>query len=374
MSFEGNETGAVPQSAVRTPPRDRWQAPPTRRSTGSSVLLGCLIAFCAGIALVGLLIVVLVLLVAATAVGGAGYATTLHRGVQVVEYEVSGPRGAPKVAIIPLRGVLMSGGEGIVGTDPVLVLRSMLDRASADADVHGVILAVNSPGGAITTCDVMYKALNDFRDETHKPVVVLMEDVAASGGYYVSCAADYIIAHPTTTTGSIGVMMPMFDASGLLKKVGVADRTVKSGPFKDLGSMFAEKTPEEREREAEILTGLVTYMYEQFVKVVADGRGLDPQAVRVLADGRIYTPQEAKDKGLIDDIGYREDAVAKAEALAGLAQAHVVEYGRTRGLVEMLFMRAGSPEFTVRLDGGLQAGGQAPLMYLWRPPTNLASP
>jgi protease-4 len=138
--------------------------------------------------------------------------------------------------------------------------------------------------------------------------------------------------------------------------------------------MFAEKTSEEREREAEILTGIIVQMHERFLEVVAKGRGLEPQAVRALADGRIYTSKEAQELRLIDDIGYREDAVAKAEALAGLAQAHVVEYGRTRGLAEMLFMRAGSPEFTVRLDGGLQSGGQAPFMYMWRPPTNLAPP
>jgi len=333
------------------------------------VLLGCLIAFVAGFAVVVLVVVALAFAVFASAAGGAGYAGLARRGVQVHEITVSGEAGDPKVAIIPVRGLLLSGGGSFVGPDPAIVLQSMLDAARQDSRVKAIVLAVDSPGGAITTCDVMHRAIRQYRQETGTPVVVLMEDTAASGGYYVSCAGDYIVAHPTTVTGSIGVLMPLWDASGLLKKVGVSDRTVKSGDFKDMGSPFADKTPQEREREKEILDEVIAEMHARFVRVVAEGRDLDPQAVRGLADGRIYTSEQAMDKKLIDETGYEADALSKAMAMAGVERAHVVEYTRVRSLREMLFFAAREPNLTVRLDGGLPLPAQPRFMYLWAPAT-----
>lgn len=280
---------------------------------------------------------------------------------------VSGKAGNPKVVMIPVQGLLMAGGS-VFGPDPADVLQAMLDAARDDPKVRCVILDVDSPGGGITTSDIMHKAIADFRKTTGLPVIVLMEDMAASGAYYVSCAADHIMAHPTTLTGSIGVLLPIYDASGLMQKVGVTDRTVKSGEFKELGSPFASRTPEEWEREKAVLSHIVGQMYDRFVTVVAEGRKLPPGEVRKLADGRIYTASDALDKKLIHSTGYEEDAVNQAKEMADLTSVHVVEYARVRSLAEILFLSAGSRDVSVKLDGGLPLGEEQRMLYLWRPP------
>jgi protease-4 len=182
----------------------------------------------------------------------------------------------------------------------------------------------------------------------------------------VSCGTDYIMAHPTSITGSIGVLFPLYDASGLLDKVGVEDRTVKSGDYKDITSPFAERTPEEWEQQKKLLSGVVQQMHEQFVSVVARGRNLDPEVVRKLADGRIYTSQDAQRFKLIDGVGYHEDAVAKVKELTGLTEVHVVEYRRTPSLKDLLLSHAGEREITVQLGSQPGVTYKKP-MYLWDP-------
>jgi len=301
-----------------------------RPSRGSRWLIGCVALAAGGLALMLLLGVVLVIGMFGMAVAGTGLAAAGGPEAAIHERTLSGGPSAAKVAVIPVRGILVGGGVGPFEVDPRSLLEAMLKKARKDEQVRAVILAVDSGGGAITTCDIMHKLLSDFRRETGKPVVVLMGDVAASGAYYLSCAADYIMAHPTTITGSIGVMMPLYSASELLKKVGVKDQTITTGPFKDIASLTADKTPEEWERDKELLAGIMAQMYERFLEVVAKGRGLDVEAVRPLADGRILSSRQALEAGLIDSIGYMDDAVEKAERMAGISGAHVVAYGRTR--------------------------------------------
>ncbi len=244
----------------------------------------------------------------------------------------------------------------------------MLKKARRDEDVKAVILAIDSGGGAITTSDIMYNDLMKFREETHKPVVVLMGDITASGAYYLSCAADHLMAHPTTITGSIGVMMPLFSVNDLLKKVGVADQTIATGPYKEIGSPWG-RTPEQWKKDKELLSGIMDQMYERFVGVVAEGRGLDKAVVRKLADGRVYSAQQALDDKLIDSIGYMADAEKEAMKLAHLSSARVVRYGRTPSLVQMLFGAEAKRPVTVKLDGIGSAGPAAEgrPMYYWQP-------
>ncbi len=365
----GNAEGRMyeaPQANASPSPGAAGRPPQRPPRPFRSVAIGCLIAALAGVAVNGLLAVAVVLLLFGSLAAGAGYTGVVREGVQLQEVTVQGEPGWPKVAMIPVSGLLIRGGGVRVGPDPVRVLGAMLAQAREDPDVAAVILSVDSPGGGITTCDAMHKAVQDYK-ETGNPVLVLMEDVAASGAYYVSCGADHIMAHPTTITGSIGVMMPLYDASQLLKMVGVTDRSVKSGEFKNMGSLFAEKTPEQRGREAEILTGVITEMYDRFVKVVAEGRGLDPAVVRKLADGRIYTSKQAQRSKLIDSIGYREDAIRHVGEMIGAAGVHVVRYARVRSFREMLFLRAQGSDITLRLDRGLLPQSQQRLMYLWTP-------
>jgi len=353
-------TPGAAQASTRPEPPDRGP-----RSTGRGFLFGCLIALVAGVTLVTLLAGGLFILFVTSVFGGVSRDAGSTAAVRVQEINVSGVPGDPKVVEIPLRGLLVSG--GVDGVDPVELLQAMLRKASEDTDVKGVVLTVNSGGGAVTACDIMNKAVNDFRRAANVPVVALLEDVAASGGYYVACAADTIVAHRTTVTGSIGVLMPIYNAGELLQRVGVVDRTVKSGEFKNMASLTATKTPEQWEQEVSILNGIVQQMYSRFVEVVAAGRDMPEEDVRKLADGRIYTGQEAVDNGLVDVLGYYEDAIAKVKELAKLRRAHVVRYQRMPSLVEMLLARESRTGGLADLGGLLPLELQQRPMYLWCP-------
>ncbi|NLW51297.1 MAG: signal peptide peptidase SppA [Candidatus Brocadiaceae bacterium] len=337
-----------------------------RRSFGT----GCLVIAVAG-ACMGVLCLVAFVLLLAVALVGAG-AQGVSGGLRIEEVPLSGRAGARKVVIVPVHGVLMRGAGSMALRDPVETLKTMLESAEADPKVAAVLLEVDSPGGAITACDVMYKQIRDYRGRTGVPVVACMHDVAASGGYYISCAADRILAHRTTLTGSIGVVMPMVNASGLLETVGVSDRTIKSGRFKDMGSVLAAKTEEEWQEEARIFQSVVQDMYERFVEVVATGRGMTPERVRELADGRIYTSSQAFMHGLIDGLGYEDDAIRAAAELANVDDYEVVRYVRMRSLVETLLAGAESQPVGLSALPGVLAAPRP--MYLWCPQATFGSP
>jgi protease-4 len=274
-----------------------------------------------------------------------------------------------KVAIIDVDGLIVNARTGGLfgdGENPLSLFREKLEKAADDKHVKAVVLRINSPGGAVTASDIMYRDVLKFREATHKPVVVCMMDVAASGGFYLAMAGDVIFAHPTTVTGSIGVIMSLYDASGLFAKIGLASNPIKSGPNKDIGNPGRPMTPEERA----ILQHMIDQFYGEFVKVVATRRPhLSEARVRELADGRVYTGIEAQQFGLVDRIGYLEDAIATAMQLACLKDAKIVAYDRCDGYRGSIY--AGLPkipsEINVKLDlPGLGKGG-AMFMYLWEP-------
>jgi protease-4 len=276
-----------------------------------------------------------------------------------------------KIAVIDVDGLLMNGKKsGMLGDgeNPVSLFRERLDKAATDRHVKAVVLRINTPGGAVTASDIMYQDVLAFRRDTNKPVVACMMDVAASGGYYLAMACDQIYAHPTTVTGSIGVIMSMYNAAGLTKLIGVTSEDIKSGPNKDIGNPLRPMTTEERA----ILQGMVDKFYDQFVQVVAKGRHLPEERVRTLADGRIYTGVEAQKLGLVDQVGYLEDALTTARALAGVRDAAVVTYDRgTSGYRGSIYaaMPCFPSEINVKLEvPGLSGGvGGAGFMYLWQP-------
>jgi protease-4 len=171
----------------------------------------------------------------------------------------------------------------------------------------------------------MHDEITHFRKETGKPVIAVMMDVAASGGYYIGCACDEIVAQPSTVTGSIGVIMQMFDVTGTMNLIGVKSDAITSGAFKDAGSPLRAIKPEERE----VFQKAVNEMYDRFVQVVDEGRAtLDEAAVRKLADGRIYTSQQALDAGLIDRIATMREAVALVKERIGSRSVRLVRYHR----------------------------------------------
>jgi protease-4 len=274
-----------------------------------------------------------------------------------------------KIAIIDIEGLIMNArSSGLLsdGDNPVSLFREKLDAAANDKHVKAVVLRINSPGGAVTASDIMYRDLVNFRKETNKPVVACMMDVAASGAYYLAMGSDRIYAHPSTVTGSIGVIMSLYNASGLLTMIGVSSDPIKSGPNKDLGNPARPMTAEERA----ILQGMVDSFYGQFVGIVVKGRGLPEAQVRKLADGRVYTGVEAKKLHLVDEVGYLEDAIQAAMDMAGLDDARVITFDRGDGFRGSIY--AGMPRIPSRIDVKLDLPGFNPtagatFMYLWEP-------
>jgi protease IV len=302
-------------------------------------------------------------------------------GFQVIPCQFSGPIEQTvvydadccfcknKVAIIDVDGVIMNmHTSGLFGSgeNPVSLFREKLDAAAADQRVKAVVLRINSPGGAVTASDIMYQDLLAFRHETGKPVVACMMDVAASGGYYLAMAGNCVYAHPTTVTGSIGVIMNLYNTHALLSMVGVKSDPIKSGPNKDLGNPARPMTDEERA----ILQGMVNSFYNEFVHVVAEGRHLSEEKVRELGDGRVYTGPDAQRLGLVDKVGYLEDALHEAMDLACIKDATIVAYNRGKGYNGSCY--AAGPripsEINLKLDvPGMPSVGGAAFLYLWEP-------
>ena len=244
------------------------------------------------------------------------------------EFTLEG-KAAKKVLVISIRGVITdSPKEELIRTRPSIVQEvvSQLRLAEADENVKAVLLKIDSPGGSVTASDVLFNEISAFKERTKSKVVVAMMGVAASGGYYISLPADYIVAHPTTLTGSIGVIFLRPQVTGLMQKVGVDVEVNKSGKNKDIGSPFRKMTAE----EAKILQDLTDRLGVRFVDLVVKRRKLDPKVVAEISTARVYLAGEALELGLVDEIGYLDRAVAQAKKLADLPEdAKVVVYRRT---------------------------------------------
>ena len=253
-------------------------------------------------------------------------------------------KAADKIAIISVEGAILEG-RGFV--------KRQIDRVRNDANVRAVVLRVDSPGGTVTGSDYLYHHLTELARQKRIPIVVSMGSVAASGGYYVAMAVgprpDVIYAEPTTWTGSIGVMIPHYDASELLKKIGVRQDSVVVQPLKGMGTITRPMTQEERD----VLVALVKESLERFKKVVQSGRPKfqkDLKALEEVATGQVFSAEQAARNGLVDKIGFVEDAVDRAIELAGLTpdRVNVVEYRREFSLTGYLLdSRAKSPAIDV---------------------------
>lgn len=235
---------------------------------------------------------------------GAG-AVTLGQGV--------------KAAHITINGMITDSGGGsswFIDENSSEAALAKIRIATADPSIKGILLSINSGGGGITSSDVIWDALEKFKDadpDNNRNVVVMMGTTAASGAYYISVAGDYIVANPTTLTGSIGVIMTSLNIKELARKVGFKDVTIKSGANKTMLSPFEDITPEQEK----MLQTLVDSLHTRFVKIVAEGRSLEEAKVRAIADGSVMLATEALELGLIDEVGYIEDAKAKMEELLG---------------------------------------------------------
>jgi protease-4 len=245
------------------------------------------------------------------------------------EYTLEG-KEAGKLLVIPIRGFLSDAPKKDLLRDRASTVQevvSQLRLAEKDEKIKALLLEINSPGGSITASDILYHEIMAFKERTNVKIVAALMDVAASGGYYIALPADRIVAHPTTITGSVGVIFLSPKVAGLMDKLGLGLEVNKSGKEKDIGSPFRPSTPEEQK----IFQSLIDKLGGRFLSLAAKHRQLDPQALTEISTARIYLAEEALQLKLIDQIGYLNEAISEAKALAGLSpDAKVVVYRRSK--------------------------------------------
>ncbi|RJP23519.1 MAG: signal peptide peptidase SppA [Candidatus Abyssobacteria bacterium SURF_5] len=247
----------------------------------TSVLIGVLVSFIFGMGLLAILIFVSYGDGGAWRFGGAG----------------------ESVALLEVEGPIFDGEETLTQ------LKEYIENPAAKA----IVVRVNSPGGAVAPSQEIYEGLKRAKAQGKK-VVVSMGSVAASGGYYIACAADEIYANPGTITGSIGVIAEFPNIQGLMEKIGIKFDIIKTGQFKDTGSVFRSMTPEEED----LIQKMLMDVYDQFVEAVAEGRNMPVEQVRQYADGRVFSGRQALEYGFVDALGTQYDAVMRAASLAGI--------------------------------------------------------
>jgi protease IV len=288
------------------------------------------------------------------------------------EYRLSGTHKG-KVLVIPVKGVISDEmEEQMLRSKPGIVQEvvSQLDLARKDSEVAAVLLKIDSPGGSVTASDILYHEISKFKEETSIKVVVSMMNFAASGGYYISLPADYIVAHPTTVTGSIGVVFIRPNIDALMQKIGVDVKVDVSGEFKDMGSILRPST----EEEDILFETLIGTLGDRFIGKVVKHRELSEEALKDIKTARIFLADEAMAAGLVDEVGYLDNALAKAKELAGLHKdSKVVVYRRSEfandNIYNPVLMNAGPGKASL-VDLGLprhMTRNLSGFYYLWVP-------
>ncbi len=280
-------------------------------------------------------------------------------------FDSSGPAFGDAVAIVRVEGVILSGEAPAptpFGSDAGAAYSQQvidhLKRANEDEDVKAVILYVDSPGGSAFASDEIALQI----EKMDKPIIAGMGSLAASGGYYVSAPTQEIWAGPHTLTCSIGVISQFINVEDFAEEYGITTVTIKSGQFKDTGNPFREFTEEDRD----LWQSIVDETYAAFVRVVADGRDMEEDAVLALADGRICTGKQAKEMGLVDELGYLPDVIDRAAELGGIeGEPRIIRYQRQVGLFEALGASLRHPSPVEQLQDLLHYHAGSPLMYLY---------
>nr|WP_184663322.1 signal peptide peptidase SppA [Texcoconibacillus texcoconensis] len=275
-----------------------------------------------------------------------------------------------KIAVIHLNGVIQStyDGQSFLQSAGYNHQRFMekLDSAAEDANVDGIILQVNTPGGGVVESDEIHDKVVEIQESYNKPVYVSMGNMAASGGYYIAAPAEKIYAHNQTITGSLGVIMQSINIAELFDQFGIESEVIKSGEHKDIMSQTREMTEDERD----LLQEMVDESYEQFVDVIEEGRDMEREEVLALADGRIYSGQQALREGLVDELGHFDDVVEDMRDNIGKGDIQVVEYGDSLGIpglfasgLQEIF---GTHSQTAVVNEWLHQADTPRLMYLYK--------
>jgi protease-4 len=277
-----------------------------------------------------------------------------------------------KIAMISIDGVISDETNdsffGPSKESPISYVKENLKIIERDKDVKGVILKINSPGGTVTASDIIYHEILEFRARSNKPVMTVFVDVGASGAYYIAMATDIVAAHPTTVTGSIGVVLQGFNIKEGMEKIGVKDQSITSGANKTIGSPFVELSAEHKT----ILQGIVNSMYDRFFTVVKNGRPqMTESQLKPLADGRIFTGNQAQKLGLIDYVGYFDDLLPKLMSHpkylkgSGNEAPRIVTYNRGRGKVENIYQASIDNPKENLLQKIIAPSSTAKFFYLW---------
>lgn len=269
-----------------------------------------------------------------------------------------GPSG-DRIAMVRVSGVIYDSRSVI----------AQLQRYAGDDRVKAIVLRVDSPGGGVAASQEIYQELVRLRQEKNKTIVVSMGSVAASGGYYLACGANHVVANPGTVTGSIGVIAEWYNYGSLLDMAGLKPELVKSGALKDIGSPVRPMTPEERV----VLQNLIDRMFNQFVGVVVEARsgrmGLDEAKIRALADGRVFTGSEALENGLVDELGNERTAVLAAAKLVGISGEPIVVEPppqKSYTIIDLL-TQTDVTEITAKgLPGSSPSGASMQFGYIWK--------
>lgn len=284
------------------------------------------------------------------------------------ETVIAGDSG-PKVALIELDGLLTDFAEpGLLGMESpstVARFREQLDMARRDDDVKAVLLRIDSPGGTTSASEILYQQVLKFKRERGVPVYAQLMGTATSGGYYVAMATDRVIAHPTTITGSIGVIYVGVEVSGLMRKLGITDQTVTAGKYKDAGSPLRPRTDEETAQ----IQAIIDDLHSLFRDRVAHGRpGLDRERVDALSDGRLFDAIQAHELGLVDDIGSIDDSLEALRLRIGTDETRVVRYHRPQEWRRTPYDRAAAaPVLRIDLGSWLTPLQRPGFHYLWWP-------
>jgi protease-4 len=316
----------------------------------------------------------LLVIVAAGVAGCAGPSIRLFpsQADPLEEFTLEG-RAEQKVLLLPIRGVISDAPqEGLLRTRPSVVQEAVshLRKAEKDPMVKAVVLQLDSPGGSVTGSDVLYNEIRLFKEKTGRKVVAAMMDVAASGAYYIALPADHISAHPTTVTGSVGVIFIRPKVAGLLEKVGVGVEVSKSGKNKDIGSPFRATTAEEER----IFQAMTDQLGTRFTELVRRHRPIDAASLAEVSSARVFLAEEALKLKLVDSIGYLPDAMKTARLLAGLPEdARLIVYRRIEFPDDNVYnpvtsYEGGRPGALIEAGlSNLAPLPQAGFFYLWYP-------
>ncbi len=281
----------------------------------------------------------------------------------------------PKIAVVDVDGLLLNmdmTGMYSLGENPVSIFREKLDAIAADPCVCAVVVRINSPGGGVTATDILWRELHAFRAKTRRPVVACLMDLGAGGAYYLATAADLILAHPTSITGGIGVILNRYNLNGPMGYFSLQALPIKSGKHIDLGNEIVQEPAPERKQ---MLQAMADEFHNRFRQVVANSRPNIDAADSTLFDGRVFTANQALERHLIDRIGYLDDAIAAAREMAHVEQARVVLYHRCNDRAHSAYaITPNVPLQNALLPlsvPGLDRSRLPTFLYMWQPDPTL---